>query len=148
MMPQAVAELFEHLSRTCHAISFSGGLNPAQWNALRFLARANASARTMSAFAQSHQTTKSTASQTLSALERKRLIRRVPDPMDRRVLQLELTTKGERLLAQDPIRHLVIALETLTEHELIVLASAIEKMARTTFAARRNGTGAPAAEAP
>lgn len=127
-------------------MSFSGGLNPAQWNALRYLARANPSARTMSAFAQSHQTTKSTASQTLSALERKRLIRKVPDPLDRRVTQLELTTKGEKLLAQDPIRHLVTALEEMPEAELHALAKGIEKMARATFAARGGRPGAAQAD--
>lgn len=136
-MPRAVAELFEHLSRTVHAMSFSAGLNPAQWNALRFLARANPSARTMSAFAQSHQTTKSTASQTLSALERKRLIRKVPDPEDRRVVRLDLTPKGEKLLSQDPITHLVEALEAIPAEDLVVIARAIETMAHATFAARR-----------
>ena len=50
-LPKAVAELFEHLSRAIYSLSFSEGLNPAQWNALRYLNRANPSSRTMSAFA-------------------------------------------------------------------------------------------------
>ncbi len=34
-------ELLDRMSRIAHGLQFALGLNPAQWEALRFLARAN-----------------------------------------------------------------------------------------------------------
>ncbi len=48
----AVADLLEHLVHRIQGISFARGLKPAQWVALRYLARANESARNVTRFAQ------------------------------------------------------------------------------------------------
>lgn len=120
--PLAVAEALERIGRTLHAASFSRGLNPAQWNALRYLARAEPAARTMTGFAAHHRTTKSTASQTLSALARKGLVRRVA--------HLELTARGRRLLSHDPVQTLVAAMGRLPADELGALARAVDRAAR------------------
>jgi DNA-binding MarR family transcriptional regulator len=133
-LPKAVAELFEHLSRAIYSLSFSEGLNPAQWNALRYLNRANPSSRTMSAFAKFHVTTRSTASQTLAALVRKKLIKKTRDSEDGRVIRLELTPKGRKLLERDPVNHLVAALATLPPDRQRVAADTVESLIKAVFA--------------
>jgi DNA-binding MarR family transcriptional regulator len=135
-LPKAVAELFEHLSRAIYSMSFSEGLNPAQWNALRYLNRANPSSRTMSAFARFHVTTRSTASQTLAALVRKKLIKKARDSEDGRVIRLELTPKGQRLLDRDPVNHLVAALESLPPDRQRIAAETVESLIKMIFARR------------
>lgn len=128
--PAAVAELFEHVSRLVHSLSFSAGLNPAQWAALRFLSRATPNASTMSAFAAFHRTTKSTASQTLAALARKKLIRKLRDGRDGRVFRICVTAKGQLLLRHDPVNVLVEALSELSARERRGIAAAIGRMAQ------------------
>ncbi len=133
-LPKAVAELFEQLSRALYSLSFSEGLNPAQWNALRYLSRADADSRTMSSFAKFHVTTRSTASQTLAALVRKKLIRKLRDAEDGRVVRLELTPKGRKLLERDPVNHLVAALATLPPDRQRVAADTVERLIKAVFA--------------
>ena len=48
---RALAALIERLGRIAHLRGYHAKLNPAQWAALRFLARANDSARTTTGFA-------------------------------------------------------------------------------------------------
>ena len=98
-----VGELLSRLGRAIHCLQFSSGLNPAQWEALRFMARANHYSRTPSALACYLGTTKGTASQTLKALETKGLVVRHCCEQDRRVSRLELTRAGSDLLKEDPI---------------------------------------------
>lgn len=135
-LPKAVAEMFEHLSRAVYSLSFSEGLNPAQWNALRYIHRASPTSRTMSAFARFHVTTRSTASQTLAALVRKKLIRKAPDPDDGRVVRLELTSKGQRLLDRDPVNRLVAALESLPPDRQRIAADTVEILIKAVAARR------------
>src|SRR5581483_1540762 len=87
---RALVELIERLGRIAHLRGFHLNLNPAQWGALRFLARANPSARTTTVFARANGTTQGTATQTISALVRKGLVSRSPDPEDRRIMRLDL----------------------------------------------------------
>jgi DNA-binding MarR family transcriptional regulator len=78
-------------------------LNPAQWEALRYLAKANRYSRTPTALTRYLGATKGTVSQTVIALERKGLVRRSDDPSDRRGVRLGLTGRGRVSLQQDPI---------------------------------------------
>lgn len=98
-----IAELVDRLGRISHALQFSGGLNPAQWEALRFLARANRYSRTPSALAEYLGTTKGTVSQTLIALESKGYVRRTRGRIDRRSVDMWLTEEGREMLRNDPI---------------------------------------------
>ena len=100
---QRVAELIDRLARLTRELQFVHGLNPAQWEALRFLARANRYSRSPGALAEFLGTTKGTASQTLIALENKGYIARERSDSDRRAMHLELTDAGRTLLEQDPI---------------------------------------------
>lgn len=101
-----IAELVNRLGRAVHCLQFAQGLNPAQWEALRYMARANRYSRTPSALAAYLGTTKGTASQTVKALEAKGYLKRQPEPADRRVCRLMLTEAGTRLLERDPIRQI------------------------------------------
>jgi DNA-binding MarR family transcriptional regulator len=112
---QRVAELIDRLARLTRELQFVHGLNPAQWEALRFLARANRYSRSPGALAEFLGTTKGTASQTLIALENKGYIARARSDTDRRAMHLELTAEGQALLEQDPILTIEHAAGRLTE---------------------------------
>ena len=99
-----VTDLLDRLGRTLRRLEFDGGLNPAHWEALRYLARANHRSRTPGGLAAYLGTTRGTVSQTLNCLESKGLVRKVRCENDRRVTFLELTDDGVTRLADDPLR--------------------------------------------
>lgn len=123
---QRVAELVERLSRIAHTLQFADGLNPAQWAALRYLARANRYSLTPGALAEFLGTTKGTASQTLIALETKGLIRRSRAARDRRSVRIELTGDGRETLARDPVRHIVAASAKFTRDDQQAIAEGMD----------------------
>ena len=69
MSARETAELLLQVGRLVQAEGYDGELSPAQWMALRFLARANPFSRTPSAFAEFQATTRGTATQAVKALE-------------------------------------------------------------------------------
>ena len=75
-------------------------LNPAQWEALRYLSRANRYSNTPQALADYLGLTKGTVSQTLLLLDRRGLVERFEDEIDRRVVRLRLSSAGEQFLAE------------------------------------------------
>ncbi len=101
--PARIADLIERLGRLADALQRSGGLVPAQWEALRYLGRANRYSRHPGALAAFLGTTKGTVSQTIIALERKGLVVRTDDPRDRRAVHIDLTDAGRGALSQDPL---------------------------------------------
>jgi DNA-binding MarR family transcriptional regulator len=128
---QATAELIEEIGRISHSHGFSGGLNPAQWGALRFLARANPSARTATAFAHAHHVTIGTATQTIAALVRKKCLKRVPIPEDRRAVRLDVTPQGMALLEEsDPLVAMVEAILDLPQDLRRSLVDSVAAVAR------------------
>jgi DNA-binding MarR family transcriptional regulator len=92
------AALLERLARLRRAGRYRRGLNPAQGDALDYLAVANRYSRNPSALADFLGLTRGTVSQTLIALERKGLIARRADPRDGRAIVLELTREGRTLV--------------------------------------------------
>ena len=105
-------------------LQYSHGLNPAQWDSLRFVARANQLSRTPGGLAAFLGTTKGTASQTINALEKKGYVRRVANISDKRVRHLAVTEAGEALLNEDPLNCLDLAVRGLAPDlsEPLVLA--------------------------
>ncbi len=99
-----IAGLIERLSRFMRAQDHGAGLNPAQWEALRYLERANRFSNSPIAVARYLGATKGTISQTLNALERKHLIAKGPRLGGRRGVALLLTPEGQALLSQAPAR--------------------------------------------
>ncbi len=97
------AHLIDRLDRLARSGEAVGGLNPAQWEALRFVARANRFSRTPAALAEYLGSTRGTVSQTLIALEQKGYVTREASARDRRSVVLGLTVLGQHMLKDDPI---------------------------------------------
>jgi len=97
------AELLDRMGRIVHGLQFASGLNPAQWEALRFLAQANCYSRSPSALAEYLGTTKGTASQTVIALESKGMVKRIRRTKDRRSVELQITPLGLGMIEKDPL---------------------------------------------
>ncbi len=114
-MPEKIANLINRLGRSIHCRQFAQGLNPAQWEALRYLSRANRYSRAPSALANYLRTTKGTASQTLKSLEAKGYVRRVPVPEDRRAVRIDITDAGHVVLRRDPLQCLESSASELGE---------------------------------
>jgi DNA-binding MarR family transcriptional regulator len=98
--------LLDRIGRLTRELQFADGLNPAQWEALRFLAQANKYSRSPTALADYLGATKGTVSQTLIALESKGLITRCKKTEDRRQVDLCLTDAGQAMLGKDPMQTL------------------------------------------
>lgn len=126
--PASVSSLIDRVGRMARGLQFSAGLNPAQWESLRFLANANLRSRTPSSLSRFLGSTKGTASQTLIALEAKGLIRRVQDRRDRRVAILEVTEGGHRQLDGDPLRALERAVAGLPPQTRASLAKGLSAL--------------------
>lgn len=108
---RAIAWPLERLARVLRAREHEDGLNPAQREALRYLARANRFSNTAQALTRYLGATKGTISQTLMALERKGLIAKAA--RDARVVRLTLTEKGREALLHDPWTELAAGAEEL-----------------------------------
>ncbi|ADE15170.1 regulatory protein MarR [Nitrosococcus halophilus Nc 4] len=72
-------------------------LHPAHLQVLRYLAQCNRYSNTPMAVAEYLGTTKGTTSQSLLVLQRHGYLQKEPDPKDRRVVHLALTSKGQAL---------------------------------------------------
>ncbi|QEX24598.1 MarR family transcriptional regulator [Hypericibacter adhaerens] len=129
--------------RLIYSQSFVHGLNPAQWGALRYLARANESVQTLTHFARAHCVSKAAASDTISALVRKKLVVRNKDPSDGRVMRIGLTAEGRGLLDSDPLNLLVDALEGLLPQQQVQAAEILAVAARNVYAAIAGSSSAP-----
>lgn len=124
-----IADQVDQVNRIVYGLGFSAGLNPAQWSALRYLARSDGPGCTVSALAQHQGVTAPTASETVSALVRKELVARNPSSSDRRSHRLSLTEAGMELLAADPLQHVALAIETLSVDQRSNLGAALDMLA-------------------
>ena len=100
------AYLIGRLDRLARSGINVAGLNPAQWDALRYLSRANRFSRTPAALADYAGSTRGTISQTLIALEQKGFASRQASRRDGRSVELALTRRGEAVLKDDPLKRL------------------------------------------
>ena len=99
----AVAGYLDRLGRLIRAREHEAGLNPAQWEALRYIARANRFSRNPTALTAWFGATKGTISQTLIALERKGLVGKERRSGRGRAVSVFLTDGGKAVLARDPL---------------------------------------------
>ena len=125
---ERAVELLDRMGRIAHGLQFALGLNPAQWEALRFLARANRYSRSPSALADFLGTTKGTASQTLIALESKGLVKRRRRASDRRSVDLEVTPSGMALIEKDPMGLVLEAASRLNRDECEAMNAALGRL--------------------
>jgi DNA-binding MarR family transcriptional regulator len=128
------AHLIERLARVVRAGDHAAGLNPAQAESLRFLARANRFSRTPAALAAYLGSTRGTISQTVISLEEKGLIEREANARDGRSVVLSLTAKGSAFLAFDASHKLAFAIDQAGVGER--LAEDLEAGLRSAIAAR------------
>ena len=126
--PSQLAAILDRLGRLLHYRQFAAGLNPAQWEALRFIDRANHYSRNPGALAEYLGTTKGTASQTLIALEEKGMIARTRGNQDRRQVLLELTDAGCTALAGDPVVEIARAAERIEGIDAAALTSGLSAL--------------------
>ena len=128
VIPERIALLVDRLGRLSRELQYVEGLNPAQWEALRYLARANRYSRTPGALAEFLCTTKGTVSQTLIALEQKGLVARQRNDTDRRQIDLELAETGRELAGRDPIVHLEQSAATMAAELGAPLVKGLSKL--------------------
>jgi DNA-binding MarR family transcriptional regulator len=119
-----LAELVTQFVRAYLNNAYSDKLRPTQWEVLRFLSEASEDERTVSGVARHQRTTLGTASITITALERRGLVRR---GKRRRAQPLSLTDEGWAMLARDPIARLENVLGTLDEEQRRVLEDAVNR---------------------
>ena len=99
-----ISELLQRLGVMAQAenrqLAGTAALQPVHIDVLRYLARCNRYSNTPAAVGQFLNTTKGTVSQSVKVLEREKLISKLADAKDGRVVRLRLLKKGVRLLAQ------------------------------------------------
>ncbi len=119
-----VIQSLERVARLMRSEEFEIGLNPAQWEALRYVARANRFSNSSIALTKFLGATKGTISQTLIALERKQLITKTKRDGERRSIALGLTDEGLEMLEQDPWQQLITIVETFKPKQIDTLGKA------------------------
>ncbi len=123
------AELLERLSRVLHNdASVVGELNPVQWEALRYFARANRFSASPSALTEFLGVTKGTVSQTINAIERKGLVKKGRVSGDARAVNITMTAKGRRLLEQDPLAELHHDLDRFEAQDIVQLNALLKRL--------------------
>lgn len=135
-MSQALeaAYLLGRLERLARSGVTVEGLNPAQWEALRYLSRANRFSRTPAALADYVGSTRGTISQTLIALEQKGLAARSASRRDGRSVELALTRRGAALLKHDPLTHLACDIAAGTGGDPAALLATLQAILAATIA--------------
>jgi DNA-binding MarR family transcriptional regulator len=118
-----IADLIDRVSRAVQRLQYTGGLNPAQWVALRYIAQANRYSRSPSAVAEYLGTTKGTASQTLKALVQKGCMVRTTRAGDGRAVELVLTEAGAAKLENDPLNRIGGAVREISDQLSVVNTS-------------------------
>ena len=102
--PVAMLQLVERLGNLIRAemrrVIGQEGLQPVHLEAMRFLNQANRFSNTPQSLAEFLGVTKGTVSQSLLLLDRRGLIERYQDEVDRRVVRLRLSQQGEEMLEE------------------------------------------------
>lgn len=132
------AHLIDRLERLARAGEQVDRLNPAQWDALRYLARANRFSRNPGALADYLASTRGTVSRTLMALEAKGYVSREPSLRDGRGVQLALTRLAETALKNDPLFALAGDIERAAGPTTKELVEGLRQTFRSAVA-RNNG---------
>jgi DNA-binding MarR family transcriptional regulator len=130
-------DLLSRFARIIAAQGYDNGLQPVQWQALRFLGSANRFSRTAKGLTAWLGQTKGSVSQTLIVLETKGLIGRETDVADARVVRLNLTQAGRDLLADEQTSLPQRMLNHLASDDQVLLLGFVQTMLRTEL--HKNG---------
>jgi DNA-binding MarR family transcriptional regulator len=133
--PSSSASRFklERLARLMRQQGHGKELVPVQWEALRYLSRANVLSNSPGALARYLGATKGTVSQTLLSLEKKGLIEKRTRGGDARSVTLVLTEQGKAKLADDVLLPLEKDIENLSDKTRKRLDRALDQMLRAAF---------------
>lgn len=127
----STVELIERLARIVSGAGHSNAMKPAQWDALRYVWRANRFSRTPGALTAYLGVTKGTVSQTLMSLERAGLVSKTVDAADRRSVKLELTDAGRDRLRRDEIARVQAMVDAMPELDRLQLDDALRQLLKT-----------------
>jgi DNA-binding MarR family transcriptional regulator len=127
----STVELIERLARIVSGAGHSNAMKPAQWEALRYVSRANRFSRTPGALTAYLGVTKGTVSQTLMSLERAGLVSKTIDAADRRSVKLELTDAGRDRLRRDEIARVQAMVDAMPELDRLRLDDALRQLLKT-----------------
>jgi DNA-binding MarR family transcriptional regulator len=131
-----LAELVLQLSRAAYAECSAGGPTRAQWQALRFFARANRFSRNVTGFAEFHATTRGTASQTVKSLVEQGYLERIRSEKDGRSARFDLTASARELLQDDPLEWVVRSAGNLSAEHKAQTVSCLEEVMATLAASK------------
>ena len=123
-----IAVLIERIARVVQNDSFAGDLKPTQWEALRYLSKANRFSCTPKALTSYLGVTKGTVSQSINALERKGMIVKKTISSDKRIVNLSLTSKGKKFLKSDPIDEINFAVSKMAKPQQLVLKDGLKTL--------------------
>lgn len=127
-----IRALIDRLARLEASDHWADDLNPAQWTALDYLARANRFSRSPSQIADYLGATRGTVSQTLRALARKGFVSEERSETDKRSISYSLTKSGQA--AADGQTGLAAAVDRLDRHSMSELESRLDMLLRRAIA--------------
>lgn len=117
---EELIERLDNLRRThISSVAYASGLNLRQLEALIFLAKCNRYSDTPLGLTEYLGLTKGTVSQTVITLEEKEFLKKIPDTKDKRVVHLQLTKKGKRVVEKCVNESPLAALEGLESSNTI-----------------------------
>ena len=132
----SIAWPLERLTRLMRTGEHEGGLNPAQWEALRYLSRANRFSNSPIGLTRFLGSTKGTVSQTIKALERKGFIAKSPRQDEGRSICLNLTPAGSAILQDDPLTEFSKSMDDLSGKTRRRLAKGLADLLETDLKRR------------
>lgn len=133
-----IVNLIERLSRLMRAHEHDTALTPAQWEAMRYLARCNRFSNSPKALTSYLMSTKGTVSQTLMALERKGLIEKNKREGQNRSIELQLTDLGRRRLEREPWQSLYDQIASLGDAKMNSLHHDLQSVLLAGLEANQN----------
>jgi DNA-binding MarR family transcriptional regulator len=116
-----------HLLRRVRRLDLALGLTPARLSVLSVLVFGGP--KTLGELAAAEQVTAPTMTRLVAGLERDQLLRRAPDPHDRRIVRVTATPRAARLMQrgrQARIHDLTTTLASLSPDELAIVGRATE----------------------
>lgn len=129
-----IKELIDRIARINAADEWAEEINPTQWTALSYLARANRFSRSPSQVADFMTATRGTVSQTLKALAKKGLVTETRSDQDKRSISYSTTDRGDALVHRNSTLH--HAVSSLGQDETSFLLSGLEDLMRKALKQR------------
>ncbi len=132
--PVRIKDLIDRLARIASAEEWGEDINPTQWTALSYLARANRFSRSPSQVSDFMSATRGTVSQTLKALARKGLVTEVRSDQDKRSISYSITDEGKALVHKTCV--IEMSASRLTGAEAASLLQGLEALAEAALRQR------------